>query len=81
MSTVLSFRVDDELAARAQEAAVARGVKRAVVLEEALRAFLAPVIVMSETPPRPVRVDTPSQAQRWALERQARLNKAKDKAS
>jgi hypothetical protein len=81
VSKVLSVRVDDELAAEVERVAGERGVKRGVVLEEAVRAHVMPVAFVreSEPSPRPVRIDTPTDAQRWALARQARLNDAKSR--
>jgi hypothetical protein len=81
VSKVLSFRVDDELAGWVERLAGERGVKRGVLLEEAVRAYVSPAAApVAVQAPRPVRVDTVSDAQRWALARQERLNRAKERS-
>lgn len=83
MSKVLSVRLPDEVAARVGEIASARGVKAPSVLKAAVESYLGDHGrgLPDRSALRPVRVDSVEDARRWVVQRQVRLNKAKERAS
>jgi hypothetical protein len=89
MSVVLCARIPEELGDWVDAYAKRRDTTRQVILGAALRAFRRecevgePELPVRRRPDPPVRrggprrLDSPSDVERWAMERQARLNKAK----
>jgi predicted transcriptional regulator len=81
---MVSLRLDPGLLDRIDERAAAEGVSRSAWMVAAFEAALAgpePGAVAAAVHRGPIRVDTVPAAQQWALDRQARLNRAKDGAS
>lgn len=88
-SKMRSMRLDDETWAWLAEEAGRRGSSRTGVVEALIASARSGVVSEPFAGERaevrqgrgPIRVDTPSQVQEWALARQAKLNAAKERAS